>query len=400
MDGVPAVQEKKRKPRVLFAAFEYHPRGGAEAMGAVQLVEELRRRGRRSLVMIPRIPGGHERSGALMLGRLPMRYGKYLSVRNYIEFMAVVSLVGKRLAKQFSVGHQVSPMTFRLPSPLAELDIPFVWGPLGGSLPYPPGFEAYARGLDPVHLLRRLDRTRMRLDPLLRRSLNRASILVVNTTQAANLVPDVYRHKVRVIPEGFINADRGSMETCEESYIFSSGRLIRYKAFDLLIKAFSAASSRLDRRITLQITGTGEQRGSLEALINSLGLGARVRLLGPVDREDNIRLMQRSLMCVFPSLREAFGQVNLEAMAMGKPVVATAWGGPADIITDGETGLTVLGRNPAEHVELLADAMVRLARDEALRRRLGNAGCERVERYYSWSRLAGQYDALYDEIGR
>ncbi len=400
MDGVLAVQEDKRKSRVLVAAFEYHPRGGAEARGAVQLVDELRRRGRRSLVMIPRIPGSHDRSGTLTLGRLPMRYGNYLSIRNYIEFMVVAASVGKRLARWFSVGHQVSPMTFRLPSPLAELDIPFVWGPLGGSLPYPPGFETYARGFDPVHLLRRLDRTRMYLDPLLRRSLARASILVVNTTQAANLVPDAYRHKVRVIPDGFVYADRGGIEICEEPYIFSSGRLIRYKAFDLLIRAFAAASSRLDRGITLQITGTGEQRGSLEALINSLGLGARVRLLGPVEREDNIRLMQRSLMCVFPSLREAFGQVNLEAMAMGKPVVATAWGGPADIITDEETGLTVLGRNPAEHVELLADAMVRLARDEALRRRLGNAACGRVASHYSWAKLAGQYDALYDEIGR
>jgi glycosyltransferase involved in cell wall biosynthesis len=135
-------------------------------------------------------------------------------------------------------------------------------------------------------------------------------------------------------------------------------------------------------------------------LIASLGLGERVQLLGRISREENHRLMSQSLFCVFPALREAFGHVNLEAMAAWKPVIATDWGGPRDLIVDGVTGFKVLGRSPAEHVEAIAVAIGRLIDDEPLRLRMGTAAAARVRHEFTWPQLAKKYDRLYRESVR
>jgi glycosyltransferase involved in cell wall biosynthesis len=163
---------------------------------------------------------------------------------------------------------------------------------------------------------------------------------------------------------------------------------------DLLIRAFAQVR---DNGIKLIITGDGPKKAELSALIESLGLGARVQLLGRVSREDNQRLMSQSLFCVFPALREAFGHVNLEAMAAWKPIIATDWGGPRDLVIEGVTGFKVLGRNPTEHAAAMADAIERLIDNEPLRLRMGAAAAASVRREFIWPQLAKKYDGLYRE---
>jgi glycosyltransferase involved in cell wall biosynthesis len=221
--------------------------------------------------------------------------------------------------------------------------------------------------------------------------------IVVTTSMGAELIPDAHRAKTIVIPEGIPEDLVLAAPPKEEPYIFSSGRLVEYKAMDLLIRAFGRVR---DSGVKLVITGDGPKRSELSALIAALGLGERVQLLGRISREENHRLMSQSLFCVFSALREAFGHVNLEAMAAWKPVVATDWGGPKDLIVDGVTGLKVLGRSPAEHVAAIADAMERLIDDGQLRSRMGAAAVARVRREFVWPQLAKKYDLLYRESMR
>jgi glycosyltransferase involved in cell wall biosynthesis len=197
-----------------------------------------------------------------------------------------------------------------------------------------------------------------------------------------------------VIPEGIAENLILPGPPKEEPYIFSSGRLVEYKAMDLLIRAFAQVR---DLGVKLVITGDGPKKMELRALIAALKLGERVRLLGHISREENHRLMSQSLFCVFPALREAFGHVNLEAMAAWKPVVATDWGGPRDLIVDGVTGLKILGRGPAEHTAAIADAIERLINDQQLRLRMGAAAVARVREEFTWPQLAKRYDRLYRE---
>ena len=183
----------------------------------------------------------------------------------------------------------------------------------------------------------------------------------------------------------------------EEPYIFSSGRLIQYKAMDVIIKAFALMKS---TGIKLMITGDGPKRPKLLALIDRLGLKDRVQLLGRVTRTQNAELMSRALFCAFPALREAFGHVNLEAMAAWKPVVVTDWGGPVDLVVNGVTGTRVLGRNPKEHIEMFAAAMDLLVADPGMRRRMGAAAAQRILENFTWSVLGAKYDEVYRQVAR
>ena len=84
----------------------------------------------------------------------------------------------------------------------------------------------------------------------------------------------------------------------------------------------------------------------------------------------------------------------LEAMAAGLPVVATAVGGTPEVVVNGVTGILVPPRDP----NTLAQAVTRLLRDPALRRKMGRAGRERVERFFSVERMVRATEALYEEL--
>lgn len=121
--------------------------------------------------------------------------------------------------------------------------------------------------------------------------------------------------------------------------IVSVGRLSSEKNFDLLIRAFAGLRQR-DPLPRLAIIGEGPQRLSLQALIDKLGLGGRVRLLG--QRENPFAYMQRATLFVLASRFEGFGNVLIEAMACGVPVIAADCPvGPREILEDGRYGALV-----------------------------------------------------------
>jgi len=381
--------------RVLVSAHTYQPDGVSEGFTAAQLVAAMREIGHRVTVLTAALKRLTYRFGVLGVHCSTNTEIAYFSPVNYMEYSARSMLTVRRLRKRFALVHHVSPIVMRVPSAFGALGRPFIWGPIGGSVPYPPGFERYGRRYSLVNALRLLDRPRLHLDPMMRLTMRSADRIVVTTSMSAELIPDAHREKTVVIPEGI--PESKVLPSCpnEEPYIFSSGRLIEYKAMDLLIRAFARVR---DSGLRVVITGDGPKRMELSALIAALGLGERIQLLGRVSQEENQRLMSKSLFCVFPALREAFGHVNLEAMAAWKPVVATDWGGPRDLIVDGVTGFKVLGSTPEQHVDMLAGAIERLIEDSSLRRRMGIAAAARVRNEFIWRRLADRYDPLYREL--
>ena len=118
---------------------------------------------------------------------------------------------------------------------------------------------------------------------------------------------------------------------------------------------------------------------------------------GFVPPDELERLYARAALVACPSRREGFGVACLEAMAHGRPVVATAVGGLLDLVVDGETGLLVPTRDPAA----LRTALERLLADRQLRRRLGDAGRARARRLFSWDSVTDATVAAYAEaVGR
>lgn len=173
-------------------------------------------------------------------------------------------------------------------------------------------------------------------------------------------------------------------------YLLGIGRHVPQKGFDVLLRAFAQAG--LDTH-DLLLAGDGPERAALEQLSQMLGVQDRVHFVGRADRPTAVSLFQGCSFFVLPSRQEPQGIVNLEAMAAGKPVIASRVGGVPEIVLDGETGLLV----PGEDVSALAEDLGRLAGDAALRDRLGSAGRLRA-RQFAWPLIAEQYLGVYERL--
>jgi starch synthase len=113
-----------------------------------------------------------------------------------------------------------------------------------------------------------------------------------------------------------------------------------------------------------------------------------------LSEEQIIALYSSARLFVCPSRYEPFGIINLEAMACGAPVVASATGGIKEVINSGVNGLLV----PPGDVTALADAIEHLLTDEQLRLKFIEAGRRRVEQEFSWHRIAQKTYQLYEEL--
>lgn len=139
-----------------------------------------------------------------------------------------------------------------------------------------------------------------------------------------------------------------------------------------------------------------EQRRKLEGLISSLGIEAHVRWLGVLPQVELPRYYGAADVFVLPSRYELFGIVMLEAMACGVPVVATRFGGLAEVIAHGETGFLV---DPTDTTEL-AEAIEALVCNGELRGEMGRRARRAVEERYSWDASARLHEELYRRLLR
>jgi glycosyltransferase involved in cell wall biosynthesis len=151
-----------------------------------------------------------------------------------------------------------------------------------------------------------------------------------------------------------------------------AGRLTAQKSLDVALDAVAGVDG-----VELYIAGDGDELESLERRANELGLGARIRFLGPLARGRVLELFRAADAAVLSSSWENFPHTVVEALAVGTPVVATAIGGVAEIVRDEENGLLV----PAGDPTALRDALRRFFGDASLRDRLRAAAAGSVSAY-------------------
>jgi glycosyltransferase involved in cell wall biosynthesis len=183
------------------------------------------------------------------------------------------------------------------------------------------------------------------------------------------------------------------IEAADCPVFVGAGRLVDVKAFDLLIEAF-AALRRRHPSAHLLLVGDGPKRASLEALANSLGQRGHVQLIGFRSRLADY--MRHATAFVLTSRWEGFGNVLIEAMAAGAPVISVDCPvGPRDILEGGEAGMLVERRDP----EAIALAMAAMIEDPERRARLLMRGHRRA-RSFDVATTVPAFEALFEEIAR
>ncbi len=168
-------------------------------------------------------------------------------------------------------------------------------------------------------------------------------------------------------------------------------RLKRPKGVDSLVRAFARLRATLPDAM-LVVVGWGRESSALESLASDLGVRTAVAFTGPLA--DPAPALEAMDIFVLPSQREAFSLAILEAMALGKPVVATRVGGIPELVAHEDTGLLV----PARDDEALAAALLELARDAEKRRRLGERGQARFEAHFSIDAMARRTLDVYERV--
>jgi glycosyltransferase involved in cell wall biosynthesis len=169
------------------------------------------------------------------------------------------------------------------------------------------------------------------------------------------------------------------------------GRLALQKGQRHLIAAMPLLLERVPRARAI-IAGGGDLEDYLRVLASDMGVAERVHVLGP--RRDVPALMHAVDVFVMPSIWEGFGLVLLEAMAAGRPIVASRVATIPEVVADGETGLLVPVGDPLA----LADALAQLAEDPDRAARMGEAGRERLRRQFSVEKMVGDTELLYREL--
>ncbi|MCP5005979.1 MAG: glycosyltransferase family 4 protein [Planctomycetes bacterium] len=171
------------------------------------------------------------------------------------------------------------------------------------------------------------------------------------------------------------------------------GRLVPVKGHSHLLKAVHRVVQNIPRAKFLFV-GDGPLRQSLEQEIVSLKLESHVSLLGA--RTDIAEMLSCIDLFLLPSINEGFGIVLVEAMAMGKPVLATNVGGIPEIVTDGTTGILV----PPKDYEAFASAIIKLYNNPTLAFKMGQAGYKRARRLFNIESTVQKYETLYHELTR
>ena len=397
--------------KVVIVAINASTRFGGEAILPWHYFRLLRKRGVQAWLV------AHERTRVELTGLLPdevdwMRFVPDRAAQRWLhkisgplpEGVAQITLgwsigictswmqrkIVRDLVSQHGVDivHEPIPVSPRQPSLMSGVGAPVVIGPMNGGMTYPPAFVKSA-GLLERWLVWTGRFASNALNAALPGKRKAAVLLVANQRTRQALPRGIGGEVIEMIENG---VDLGLFRSAESPRsLFGSplpkfvfiGRLIELKGVDLLLEATARALRRHD--LELHIIGDGAIRPRLESLAAAQIPRGRVRFHGFVPQNQCAQLLAGFDALVLPSLHECGGAVVLEAMAMGLPVIATKWGGPADYL-DESTGILIEPAGRERFIEDTAEAMVKLAQSPELRRKLGKAGRARVVKEFDWEK--------------
>ncbi|MGV3532323.1 MAG: glycosyltransferase family 4 protein [Chthoniobacteraceae bacterium] len=302
----------------------------------------------------------------------------------------------------FDVAHHVTYSTWRVASPLWQLPVPFVWGPVGGAGHMPARFHStlsrQGRNFERIRGIAGLGR----FSPALRRCAQRAAHVFVSCQDTRCVVGGMRgtEQGISILSPGFFSPEqlarfanrRPAEKPRGELQIFAGGNMIGSKGVALALRALAAAKG-AGLKFRYTVAGGGPEEAHLRQLASELGL-SEVSFVAGLSGDAYLDALRASHVYLLPSFRENIGLTMMEAMLSGAVPVVLDRSAPGEIVT-GDSGVRVPSESVDQVVRDMTAALLRLDRDRTELARMGTAAVERIERGFSQEHYRREVDAVY-----
>ncbi len=302
----------------------------------------------------------------------------------------------------FDLAHQLTMVGFREPGFLWKLDVPFVWGPVGGMGLFPWRFLSEVGVYGALYYLgynlfnwsqmNFLERSRQAAMKAVSGSANGLISATPENHAGAEKFwecPSTVLAEVG-LPHEPIQQIHGRI-TGEPLRLVWTGQHTPGKALNIALHALSNVSA--DTNWELQVLGKGSQTASWGKLAKELNINTHCHFHGWLSRECAMEVMQKAHVMLITSLRDLTSSVTVEALALGLPIVCLDHCGFAEVV-DETCGIKIPVATPSETVTAMSQAIEQLAQDENKRQSLAWGALQRA-RKYSWEEKARVVDGIY-----
>jgi glycosyltransferase involved in cell wall biosynthesis len=290
-----------------------------------------------------------------------------------------------------------NPTSFRYFTYLYKLKKPLIIGPVTGGLQVPKQIQNYFKSESLINRFRVLDQWVLKL-PMYRSQYKNADKVLITLDYLRDLLPKKILPKVTTFFDTGINVDneflrRNKDNKTEPIRIIWVGKMVRYKGLELLVRA----ASKINREdFIVDVVGDGGEQQYIQNLIRELGLTNKILLHGSVPYEKMATVYQQADVFCFPTLTEASGNVFLEAMKYGLPIVTIDNGGPRYMCPH-EGTFKIPITSVDDIVEKISEKLIQLISSAELREKMGRANYEHVKANYTWDKLSKNIIELVEE---
>lgn len=402
--------------RILISAFGFGPGEGSESGGAWRWANELAKT--HDVVLVT---DGHnlrrigEKVAALKQPRLTVLYYRPWWIRRlrvtrwtsqvvFGQWQLGLLFYARQLHRQYNFDYcqHISYGSFRQASWLGFSGAPAVFGPVGGGEDAPWRFKkSFPRGEWLKEMARAVVSWSATVNPLWHLALSRADLVIARTAETRDRFTRAVRDRTILAQE--IGAPAGEVRAAaapvagQPIELLFVGRLLAWKGPHFAVRALAQLRAQgCDARLTL--IGRGAMRSHLQVLAMSAGVGDAVRFVDGVPQDELFQRYSAAHVFLFPSLHDSGGNVVLEALAAGLPVVCLDLGGPS-CFANGDTGVVVRTSDAPDEpmlVSRLADAVSSVVSSPQRWRQLHEGALARA-RQLTWER---QIEHIQTEIRR
>lgn len=318
----------------------------------------------------------------------------------YIVWQIGAYRLARRLInnERFNLVHHITWGTYRFPSFMGFLGIPFVMGPVGGGEKSPMRLLQYMPFKDKLReFLRNIVVHLGKFDPIGYVCLSVANLVLCKTDESARNLP--IRQGANIVVAQEIGAPECVRREYAEGlpnaiHLMYAGRLVGLKGVHFAIRAIATVVSRgIDAKLT--IIGDGPLESHLRVLTRTLGIEQQVVFRGFMPHQELLSIYQQADAFLFPSLHDSSGNVVVEALSRGLPVICLDLGGPKYFVSTKCSRVIQASHIGAEALcARLADAITELAQDPKLRAEMSVAALDHASKL-GWR---NQINTVYEQI--